>query len=184
MADVGQHLVVADVGTVAEIGFEQRFDDAVLHALLAGETDQAMSLHGIGRARELLEMELDTDTRGRLGDALVHLARTLGAAEFGGAVFGAIDTFGRHLGIELEGTPGDGEALLVLLFQDIEGAFKLTLADITPGTNNIRDNVDASGGCNPVHGKSPFRRQGLAYTCLTTQATRHHRWTSRNTALR
>ena len=31
-------------------------------------------------------------------------------------------------------------------------------------------------GCNPVHGKSPFRRQGLAYTCLTTQATRHPQW--------
>ncbi len=29
--------------------------------------------------------------------------------------------------------PGDGEVLLVLLLQDIEGALELALADITPG---------------------------------------------------
>ena len=77
-------------------------------------------------------MELDADSCGRLGDALVHLARALGTAEFGGAVFGTIDAFGRHLGIELEGMPGDSEALLVQFFQYIEGAFELPLADITP----------------------------------------------------
>ena len=51
-----QHLGIADVGTVAEIAFEQRLDDTVLHAALAGEPDQSMGVERVGRARELVEM--------------------------------------------------------------------------------------------------------------------------------
>ena len=86
MAEVGQHLVVADVGAVAEVAVEQRFDDAVLHALLAGEPDQAMGLQRVGRAGEPVEMELDADAGGDLGDARVHLLAALEAAELGDAV--------------------------------------------------------------------------------------------------
>jgi hypothetical protein len=64
----------------------------------------------------------------------------------------AVDALGRHVGIELEGMPSHGKAEL-LLFQDLEPAFELALADITPGTDHIGDDVDASGGCNRVHGK-------------------------------
>ena len=57
--ELGQDAVVADVGAVAEIAFEQRFDDAVLHALLAGEADQAMGVQRVGRAGEPVEMEFE-----------------------------------------------------------------------------------------------------------------------------
>jgi hypothetical protein len=83
MADLGQCPIVADVGAAAEIGVEQRLDHVVLHVVLVGEADQPMRLHGVGRARQLLEMELDADAGGGFGDALVHLARALSAAELG-----------------------------------------------------------------------------------------------------
>ena len=171
MAEVGEGLGIADVRAVAEVAFEQRLDDAILHALLAGEADHAMGLHGVGRAGELLEMEVDADARGHAGDALVHLLRALGAAELGEAVLLTVDAFGWHLGIELEGMPGDGEAQLGL-FQDVEGALEMALADVAPRTDDIGNDVDASGCGHRVHGKNPFRRRGLAYTCRLFRATR------------
>jgi hypothetical protein len=63
----GQHLGAADVGAVAEIALEQRLDDAVLHALLAGQPDQAMGVERVGRAGQLVEMEFQADGGGGLG---------------------------------------------------------------------------------------------------------------------
>ena len=95
MAELGQHLGVADVGAVAEIALEQRLDDAVLHAVLAGEAGSGDGRSTrVGRAGELVEMEFQADAGGGLGDALVHLLRALGAAELGQAVLRAVDALG------------------------------------------------------------------------------------------
>ena len=110
-AELGQHLGIADVGAVAEIAFEQRLDDAVLHAASgrrAGSGDGRSSVLGVRVSRSRWNSR--PTVAGGLGDALVHLARALGAAELGEAILGAIDALARHVGIELEGMPGDGEA--------------------------------------------------------------------------
>ena len=128
-----------------------------------------MGIDGVGRAGELLEMEFDADRCCGLGDTLVHLPGALEGAELGDAVLLAVDALGRHLGIELEGVPGDREAELVLL-QDVERALELALADVAPGTDGIGNDVDAS--CNRLHGKNPFRPWGLAYTSVVFRAMR------------
>ena len=150
-AETGQHLGVADVGAVAEVALEQRLDDAVLHAFLAGQPDQAMGVERVGRARQAVEMEFQANGGGGLGDALVHLARALGAAELGEAVLGAVDALARHVGIELEGMPGDGE-MHALLGEDLERAFEMAFADVAPGADRVGDDVDAADRLCLVHG--------------------------------
>ena len=125
-ADPGQDLGVADVGAVAEVAFEQRLDDGVLDALLTGEADQPMGVHGIGRARDAVEVKFQADGGRGLGDALVELLRALEAAKLGDAVLLALDALGRHLGVELEGMPGDGDGA-VLAGEQVEGALELAL---------------------------------------------------------
>ena len=149
--ETGQHLGIADVGTVAEIAFEQRLDDTVLHAALAGEPDQAMGVERVGRARQPVEMELQADGGRGLGDALVELARALGAAELGQPILGALDALARHVGIELEGMPGDGE-VQALLVEEGERAFEMALADVAPWADRVGDDVDAADRLCLVHG--------------------------------
>ena len=110
-----------------------------------------MGVQRIGRAGQPLEMEFQADRGGGLGDALVELARALGAAELGQAVLGAVDALARHVGIELEGVPGDGEAQ-VLLLQDVERALEVALADVAPGADRVGDDVDAANRLCLVHG--------------------------------
>ena len=66
-----------------------------------------------------------------------------------------VDALGRHVGIELEGMPGDGEAELVLL-EDVERALEMAFADVAPRADGIGDDVDASGGGDRVMAKVLF----------------------------
>lgn len=109
-----------------------------------------MGVHGIGRALELFEVEFEAKRGGGLGNALVHLLRALEAAELGDAVFAAIDAFGRHVGVELEGMPHRGEAEL-LLRQERHRPFELAFADVAPGANGIGNDVDAACGRDGIH---------------------------------
>ena len=73
------------------------------------------------------------------------------AAELGEAVLGAVDALARHVGIELEGMPGDGEAQ-VLLLEEVERALEMALADVAPRADRIGDDVDAADRLGLVHG--------------------------------
>ena len=108
--------------------------------------------------------------------------RALEAAELGDAVLGAVDALARHVGIELEGMPGDGEAQ-VLLLQEVERALELALADVTPGADHVGDDVDTADRLGLVHGGFlPYC--ATAYTRVESPATRRPLWKSQNTALR
>src|SRR5260370_2235871 len=180
-AELGQYAVVADVGAVAEIAFEQRLDDAVLQAPLAGEADEAVGIERIGRAGQSIEVEFQPHRGGGLGDALVELLRALEAAELGDAVLRAVDTFPRHVGVQLEGMPGDGEAQ-VLLLEEIVPALELSVADIAPGTDHVADDVDTANGLGLIHGGFlPYCAR--VYTCGKSAATRSPSCISPNTAL-
>jgi hypothetical protein len=150
-AEPRQDLGAADVGAVTEIALEQRLDDAVLYAALAGQPDQAMGIERVGRAGQLVEMELQADGAGGLGDALVELARALGAAELGQAILGAIDALARHIRIELEGMPGHRE-VQALLVEEGQRAFEVALADVAPWADHVGDDVDAADRLCLVHG--------------------------------
>jgi hypothetical protein len=103
-------------------------------------------------------------------DALVELARALGAAELGQTILGAVDALARHVGIELEGMPGNGE-VQVLLVEDGERAFEMALADVAPWADRVGDDVDAADRLCLVHGCFlPYCIQ--AYTCGESPATR------------
>src|SRR4029453_9757690 len=108
-----------------------RLDDAILHAVLAGQADQAMGVERVGRACQPIEMKLQADGGRGLGDALIELARALGAAELGQSILGALDALARHVGVELEGMPGDGE-VQALLGEDLKSALKMAFADVAP----------------------------------------------------
>ena len=108
--------------------------------------------------------------------------RALEAAELGDAVLGAVDALARHVGIELEGMPGDGEAQ-VLLLQEVERALELALADVAPRADHVGDDVDTADRLGLVHGGFlPYC--ATAYTCVESPATRRPLWKSLNTALR
>ena len=127
-------------------------------------------------------MEFQADGGGGLGDALVELARALGAAELGDAVLVAVDALARHVGIELEGMPGDGEAQ-VLLVEEVERALELALADVAPGADRVGDDVDAADRLCLVHGCFlPYCADSLYLRGIP--GNEETPWKSRNTALR
>jgi len=173
MATFAEHMGVQ----VIRVEAEQRFLQA-----LAGEADQAVGIERVGRAGQPIEVEFQAHRGGGLGEALVELLRALEAAELGDAVLGAVDALARHVGIELEGMPGDGEAQ-VLLLQEVERALELALADIAPGTDHVGDDVDAANRLCLIHGVVlPYC--ATAYTRVESPATRRPLWKSQNTALR
>ena len=95
---------------------------------------------------------------------------------------GAVDALARHVRIELEGMPGDGEAQ-VLPLQEIEGALELALADVAPRADHVGDDVDAANRLCLVHG-GVLPYCATAYTRVESPATRRPLWKSLNTALR
>ena len=114
--------------------------------------------------------------------AILKTARALEAAELGDAVLGAVDALAWHVGIELEGMPGDGEAKMLLL-QEVECMLELALADVTPRADHVGDDVDAANRLGLIHGGFlPYCAR--VYTCGDSPATRRPSWKSPNTALR
>ncbi len=67
------------------------------------------------------------------------------------AILGAVDALARHVGIELEGMPGDGE-VQALLVEDGERALEMALADVAPWADRVGDDVDAADRLCLVHG--------------------------------
>ena len=75
---------------------------------------------------------------------------------------GAVDALARHVGIELEGMPGDGEAQ-VLLLQEVERALELALADVAPRADHIGDDVDTADRLRPGPWRIPSRLRNSLY---------------------
>ena len=100
-----------------------------------------MRQHGVGRAPDPRELELDAGLAAALGDRLVDLARPVAAAELGPHVIVARHAFGRHVGIELERPPGDGD---VVAAAQIERALEAPLADVAPRADRVGDDVDVN----------------------------------------
>src|SRR5689334_7171354 len=134
-----QDVEVAEIQPILEVGLEQRGDDLVLPLLLGAPVDQAMRQHGVGRALDLGELELDAGLATRFGDRLVDLARPVAAAELGAHVIVPRHALGRHVGIELERPPRDGD---IVAPAEIERALEAALADVAPGTDRVGDDVD------------------------------------------
>ena len=69
---------------------------------------EAVRQHRVGRAADPGEVELDAGLAAALGDRLIDLPGPVAAAELGPHIVVARHALGRHVGVELEGTPGDG----------------------------------------------------------------------------
>jgi len=59
------------------------------------ETDQAMCLEGVGTARDLVEMELDTGAAAGFLNARMHRLHRLGTAKLGIQIFTTVAALGR-----------------------------------------------------------------------------------------
>ena len=100
-----------------------------------------MRQHGVGRAPDPGELELDAGFAAAFGDRLVDLARPVAAAELGAHIIVARHALGRHVGIELEGPPGHGH---VGAAAQRQGALEAPLADVAPRTDRVGDDVDVN----------------------------------------
>src|SRR5204863_9929795 len=95
--------------------------------------------HGVGRAPDPGELELDAGLAARLGDPLVDLARPVAAAELRPHIVVARHALGRHVGIELERPPRKRD---VVAPAEVERALEAALANVAPRTDRVGDDVD------------------------------------------
>src|SRR5882672_6603306 len=124
-----------------KIGLEQLGHDLVLDVVLGAPMDQAMRQHGVGRPPDPGELEFDAGLAAAFGDRLVDLRRPVAAAELGAHIVVARHALGRHVGIELEGSPGHGH---VGAAAQRQGALEAPLADVAPGTDRVGNDVDVN----------------------------------------
>ncbi len=103
------------------------------------EPDEPVGVEGVGRALHLVEGEGNAGRLAGVDDRLVDALRVGAAAEFGGEIIGARHAAGGHVGVELEGPPGDVGGKARALRQR---GFEPALADEAPGANDVGDDVD------------------------------------------
>ncbi len=140
--DIGEDGLVADVAALLEIGAEQRFDQRIRLAVQGRVADQAVRVAGVRRAPDAVEGEGDVLASARRGDRRIDAAGMGRIAELGGEIVGPRHAALRHVGVELEGAPGDrhGEVRTLL-----ERASEAPLADEAPRADDVGDDVDMHG---------------------------------------
>ena len=141
--DLDQHVGPADVAAPREVAEEQPVDDRGLAAGLGGAPDQAVGVHGRGRAPDRVEVEGDAFLQPGHGDAVVELTGALGVAELARQIGCAFHAVVGHVGVEHEGAPVNlGPLRLVDVFQ---GTLQPALADVAPGADRIGEDVEDHG---------------------------------------
>ncbi len=108
-----------------------------------------MRIERVRRPQHQVLAELQAHTGRRRSDTFIQFARPLRAAELHRAIGDAVAAFLRHVGIELERVPVDGE-VQPLGCQQRQRTFELSLADIAPRADRIGDDVDT--GTNRCRG--------------------------------
>jgi hypothetical protein len=146
-----EHGIVGQVCTLDEIGTEQRLRHRILLAESAGMVQQAVRLDGVGLHADFFKLHVETDGLADIGHALV--TAVILVAKFLPDVFEARNAGFRQVGIQLEGQPAHGwRCFIGIQFSELfQREFQLALADETPGSNHVGNDIDAEAR---VHGCS------------------------------
>ncbi|KIM17565.1 hypothetical protein QV65_04040 [Rhodococcus erythropolis] len=134
-----QHLTVVDHQAVAEVRFEQRFEEFVLP--LTREMQQPVRIKGIGGDHGF-EVQGQPDLGGRradVGEHLTYLIRRHPLHFDQGVEFGSPLSH-RGLRSELVRAPDDVDAVLVL--ETIQRREEPGLSDVAPRTSDVRPHFD------------------------------------------
>ena len=157
---------VADILALLKVAAEESLHDLILRAALPGKLDQPVRIHGIRRARDTIEDELDALGLAGLLDGVEDFGNPLFGAELGHHVALPVHAVGRHVGVELKRTPCDGEVGGPAGARTLEAP----LADVAPGTNRVGDDGDLHG--TSIDAGSPSGEPMPSGQCLFGRTTR------------
>src|SRR5262245_55665172 len=141
---------VTDVDRLLEIGSEQTVHEGILQPLPARLPNGAVGEPRVGRRLHAVKGKGNPE----LLAGFDHVAVEFGAArrtEFAGAVSLPLDPLRGHVGIELEGPPGQARR-----GRHVRGGkrrLEPALADIAPGTDHVRIDGDGEGVGHGHEGK-------------------------------
>ena len=139
IADIDQHLVIADVAAILEKGTEQAGHNLVDQTDIIGPADHAVGVERMRSALDGGKVEMDAFFKPDRGNALVHFDNFVRIAEFLQHIELPVDPAHRNGRIELIGPPADFGGDLGAQCQSL---FQPLLADIAPRADHIGNDVD------------------------------------------
>ena len=135
--------MIADIGALLEIELEKTVHQGFLRlrTRAARPPDGPVCVQCVGRNFNGVERKVDARAAAGLGDALVGDLQLVAAPELGFHVFAPVMAFRRNCRIELVWPPGNGNVEVVQLSQR---CLEIALADVAPGADDIRNDVDVN----------------------------------------
>jgi len=156
---------VGDQLALAEVGAHEALLHRILRAVRGSEVDEPVGVERIGATRDV-EAEVQSVAGRRLRHPGLHGQRLVAAravllGEMGGTVDGALGGRGR---IELEAAPRDRDLVAVLVA--LERGLEAALADVAPGTGDVRPDLDVHGSLQEVAQTTISKRSRAGHAAL------------------
>ena len=130
---------VANVAPLGPIGAEEGRDDGGLPPFQPRPMDQAVCVQRVGNAGNGAKIDLKACVARGLFDARVNLDCAGLAAKLCLQILASVPPIGGHVGVQLKGVPFDFKGVVRVR---LKRAVKIALADIAPGANRVREDVE------------------------------------------
>jgi hypothetical protein len=151
-SESGEDFVGSDERAFDEVRAEQPLDERGGVAARLRPGDQPVRVARVRLQRDALEVERDAGLRPGPAHAIVDLRGARGPPELALEIVPAVDALGGQVGIELVGVPAHGRQRLAGLGERRERGIEMALADVAPGADDVRDDVDDRQGRLGFHG--------------------------------
>lgn len=128
----GEDAGVANVAALTEVGTKKRGDHRALPPLQPRPMDQAVGIQCVGRACDPVQVQRHSGGRRMFDKRQIGLHRPLLAAELRLQIGAAVHPLWRHVRVQLERMPFDGEGMIG---PGLQRAVQTDLAKIAPGAD-------------------------------------------------